>query len=78
MTHKLRTLALLGFWTAALLLSVKFVAAQSFQLSGKVTQQNGTPFVGATVEVINPANNSVVANATTDMTGNYSLWAWLF
>ena len=73
MKSTLRTFVLLSFWAISLLLFVRFVAAQNFQLSGKVTQQDGALFVGATVEVINPANAMIVATTVTDMTGSYLL-----
>lgn len=42
-------------------------------VSGKVVDQNGNPLTGQKVDVIKWINNSVVASATTDSTGNYSL-----
>jgi len=42
-------------------------------VSGRVVDQNGNPLTGQKVDVIKWINNSVVASATTDSTGNYSL-----
>jgi len=59
--------------TVLLLISVTLVAAATFQLSGRVTDQSGDPLAGSLIEVIDPGTGSVVASATTDGSGNYSM-----
>jgi protocatechuate 3,4-dioxygenase beta subunit len=50
-----------------------FSLTQSYQLSGRVTDQSGTPLPGSAVEVIDPSGGSAIAGATADAGGNYSL-----
>ncbi|HEX8721879.1 MAG TPA: carboxypeptidase regulatory-like domain-containing protein [Pyrinomonadaceae bacterium] len=50
-----------------------FSSTQSYRLSGRVTDQSGTPLPGSFVEVIDPSLGSAVAGATADGGGNYSL-----
>lgn len=50
-----------------------FSLTQSYQLSGRVTDQSGTPLPGSFVEVIEPSGGSPVAGATADVSGSYSL-----
>jgi hypothetical protein len=50
-----------------------FSLTQSYQLSGRVTDQSGTPLPGSFVEVVDPAGGSSMAGATADVRGNYSL-----
>ena len=47
--------------------------AATFQLSGCVTDQSGSPIAATLVEVIDPATGATVASATTDADGNYAL-----
>ncbi len=42
-------------------------------VSGRVSDSSGSGISGAEVQVINPADDNVVATATTDSNGNYSL-----
>lgn len=48
-------------------------SAQGYQLSGRVTDQSGTPLPGSVVEVLDASGGSTVNGATADASGNYSL-----
>ena len=60
-------------FSVTLLILVGVVMASIYQLSGTVKNQASVPFAGATVEVVNPSNGTVVASTTTDSTGYYTL-----
>src|SRR5690242_16717650 len=48
-------------------------APLTFQLSGKVTDQSGTPIVAAIVEVKNPTSAGIEASTSTDTNGEYAV-----
>ncbi len=73
MKNVFKTFASLIAALAFSLVSISFVAAANFPLSGRVTNQSGGPLPGSTVEVINPSNSMTVASATTDSTGYYTV-----
>ena len=64
-----RLLVALAVIAGLLFQSVGPVAAATFQLSGRVSDQAGNPLAGATVEVINPTTGGTVASTTTNANG---------
>lgn len=48
--------------------------AGELTVAGTVKEQNGTPFNGALVEALQPGTTTIVASATTDASGSYSLY----
>ncbi|HMR68492.1 MAG TPA: carboxypeptidase-like regulatory domain-containing protein, partial [Anaerolineae bacterium] len=73
MNYKLQSLAVLSLTAILLFVFYSPAAAAVFQLSGRVTNQAGSPIAGATVAVINPATSATVASDTTDTNGNYAM-----
>ncbi len=49
----------------------KIALADTFTLSGRVSDNANNSIVGATIDVIDPSNNTTVASALTDLGGNY-------
>ncbi len=62
--------------STALFLAIIFAAnalAATFQVSGRVTDQSGSPLADTLVSIINPGSGSTIASASTDSNGAYSL-----
>ena len=57
----------------AMTLFTGIVSAATYTLSGRVTNQSGTPLDAVTIEVLDPGTGTIVASAATDATGNYTL-----
>jgi HYR domain/Carboxypeptidase regulatory-like domain len=50
------------------------VAANTFQLFGRVTDQSANPIPGTVIDVIDPASEIIVNSTSTDGNGNYGLF----
>ncbi len=55
----------------AMLPRIATIAA--FQISGRITNQSGSPLPNTVVEIIDPSNNRTIASTTTSTNGTYSL-----
>ena len=68
-----RSLSTLLFALLIALFSHTTTFASPFQLSGRITNQSGTPIADATIDVIDPSTNTVVATTNSNTNGNYTL-----
>ena len=51
---------------------VQSAFADTFTLSGNVSESTGTDIENATIDVIDPSNSTAVASTTTNSEGNYT------
>src|SRR5215213_8721601 len=73
MKNTLKLLAALVLLVTFVALPVRSVAAATFQLSGRVTNQSSAAIIGATVTALDATTSAAVASATTGSTGSYTL-----
>ncbi|MCB0163842.1 MAG: carboxypeptidase regulatory-like domain-containing protein, partial [Anaerolineae bacterium] len=73
MQSRIRICYGLSFLAALIFFLVSPAIAATFQLSGRVTNQSGSPVAGAEVAVIDPATSTTVTSATSDANGNYAI-----
>ena len=63
MKFRLKLAKILTIALALILLLESPAVAAVFQLSGRVTDQSGSPLANVTVEVLDPATSAIVASA---------------